>query len=112
MADCATDPACRTEAAATEVKLLQLRQRPAPSQTLRQPRRHYAAPASSDDAQIAPADNDLRRLPQLTALSDVLNARRIRRPCNALCTRPLPAGHVSRSAIRRTQGHGIVGSTR
>ena len=29
--------------------------RPASSQTLRQPRRHYAAPASSDDAQNTPA---------------------------------------------------------
>jgi hypothetical protein len=55
LVNCATDPACRTEAATTEVKLLQFRQRPALSPTLRQQRRHYAAPASSDDAQTAPA---------------------------------------------------------
>jgi len=50
----ATDPACLTEAATVNVKLLQSRQRRAPNQNLRQPRRHYAAPASSDDARNAP----------------------------------------------------------
>ena len=58
---------------------------PCPSQTLRQPRRHYAAPASSDDARNAPTDNDLRRQAQVTAPSDVLTARRNHRPCNAIC---------------------------
>jgi len=111
-AKCATHPARLTEAATADVKLLQPRQRPAPGPTLRQPRRHYAAPASSDDAQIAPADNNLRRLPQLTAPSDVLKARQYRRPCNAICIRPLPAGHISRSAIWRTQSRGIDGSPR
>jgi len=108
-ANCATDPVVQTEAATAEVKLLQSRQRPAASPTLRQPRRHYAAPASSDDAQIAPADNDLRRLPQGTAPSDGLTARQNRRPCNAICTRPLPAGNVSRaqSGAPRALGQGL-----
>ena len=99
-------PARRTEAATAEVKLLQLRQRPAPSRTLRQPRRHYAAPASSDDARIAPADKDLRWLAQVTAPSDGLTARQNRRPCNAICPGPPFAGHVSRGAIWRTPSHG------
>jgi hypothetical protein len=57
-----------------------------------------------------------RKLPQLpwadhrqqlvTARSDELKARRIRRPCNAICYSPLPAGHVSRGAIWRTRGPG------
>ena len=72
--DCATDPAWRAEAATANAKLLQSRQRPAPSQNLRQPRRHYAAPASSDDARNAPADKDLRWLAQVTAPRDVLTA--------------------------------------
>jgi|GEM_PF-3096673 len=45
-------------------------------------------------------------LPQVTAPSDVLTARQNRRPCNAICTRPLPAGHVSRSAAWRTPSLG------
>jgi hypothetical protein len=65
---------------------------PCPSQSLRQPRRHYAAPASSDDAQNSPADNDLRKLAQVTAPRDELKARRIRRPCNAICPRPAHRG--------------------
>lgn len=53
MADCATDPACQTEAAPTEAKLLQLRQRLAPSRTLRQPfASSLRAPAGSDDARM------------------------------------------------------------
>ena len=64
--------------ATTEVKLLQSRQRP------------------------GPADKDLRWLAQVMAPSDGLTARQNRRPCNAICTRPLIAGHVSRGAIWRT----------
>ena len=105
-ANCATDPARWTEAATADVKLLQLRQRPAPCHTLRQPRRHYAVPASSDDAQIAPADKDLRWLAQVTAPRDVLTARQNRRPCNAICPGPSFAGHVSRGAIWRTLSPG------
>ena len=70
------------------------------------------APAGSDDARNAPADKDLRWLALVAAPSDGLTARQIRRPCNAICTRPLPAGHVSRSAIWRTQSRGTDGSTR
>jgi hypothetical protein len=40
------------------VALLQLTSRNG-SNALRQARRHYAAPAGSDDAHDAPADNDL-----------------------------------------------------
>ena len=42
-------------AATTDNALLQRRQRTVKGQVLRHQRRHYAAPASSDDAQIAPA---------------------------------------------------------
>jgi len=41
--------------------------------------------ARSDDARDAPADTDLRWLAQVKAPSDVLTARRNRRPCNAIC---------------------------
>ena len=99
-------PAFQTEAATTEVKLLQSRQRPALGRTLRQPRRHYAAPASSDDARTAPADKELRWLAQVTAPSDGLAARQNHRPCNAICPGPPIAGHVSRSAIWRTPSPG------
>jgi hypothetical protein len=34
-------------------------------------------------------------LQQVTAPSDVLSARPKRRPCNAICPDPLPAGHIS-----------------
>jgi hypothetical protein len=82
---------------------------PCPSQTLRQPRRHYAAPASSDDAQIAPADKDLRWLAQVTAPSDGLTARQNRRPCNAIClarsTRALSA--EAPSGAPRALGQGL-----
>ena len=81
-------------------------QLPASDRTLRQPRRHYAARASSDDAQLAPADKDLRWLAQVRTPSDGLTARQNRRPCNAICTRPLPAGYVSPSATWRTPSLG------
>ena len=93
-ANCAIDPAFRAEAATAKVKLLQSRQRP----------------AQPNPARNAPADKDLRWLAQAMAPSDGLTARQNRRPCNAICTRPLSAGHVSRCAIWRTQGHGIDGS--
>jgi hypothetical protein len=42
----------------------------------------------------------------VTARSDELKARRIRRPCNAICYSPLSAGHVSRGATWRTRSPG------
>ena len=108
-ANCVTDPARRTEAATADVKLLQSRQRPAPDQALRQPRRHYAAPASSDDARIAPADNHLRWLAQVMAPSDGLTARQNRRPCNAICPARSPRATSAEapSGAPRALGQGL-----
>ena len=105
-ANCAFDPAPPERSGDSRCPTAAIPQRPAPGRTLRQPRRHYAAPAGSDDARIAPADKDLRWLAQVRAPSDGLTARPNRRPCNAICTRPLPAGHVSRGATWRTPSLG------
>ena len=66
------------------------------------------APAGSDDARNAPADKDLQSLALVATSSDGLTARQIRRPSNAICSRLLHAGHVSRRATRRTPSLGSM----
>ena len=59
------------------------------------------APAGSDDARNAPADNDLPSLAPVADPSDGLPARQLRRPCNAVC---LPTCHWQASSTRRPCG--------
>lgn len=59
------------------------------------------APAGSDDARNAPADNDLPSLAPVADPSDGLPARQLRRPCNAVC---LPTCHWQASSTRRPRG--------
>ena len=91
-ANCATDPACRTKAATPNVKLLQSRQRPAPAKTC-------ANRVVTTRRQPVVTTRKLPQLPwavyrqqRVTARSDGLKARRIRRSRNAICMRPAPRG--------------------
>ena len=88
--DCATDPACQAETATANVKLPQSRQRTAPAKTCVNrvvTTRRQPVVTTRKLPQFPWADH---RLPLVTAPSDELNTRRIRRSCNAICARPLP----------------------
>ena len=95
----AIEAPCWPEAATAEVQLLQFRQRPAPAgpcanrvvTTRRQP--------VVTTLEMPQRTRAYTGLPHVTAPSDELKARRIRRPCNAICptrlTHPEPWGNGS-----------------
>ena len=88
-------------------------ERSAPSDILRQhvflvapcanrSRRHYGHPPVVTSREMPQPTRVWRALAQVKTPSDGLTARQICRPCNAICLRPLHAGHFSRSATWRT----------
>jgi len=105
-ANCATHPAFRTEAATAEVKRLRSRSalpqaEPCANRVVTTRRQ-----AVVTTRKLPQPPWSAHGLQQVTAPSDALSARPKRRPCNAICPDPLPAGHISRGAVWRTPSPG------